>query len=403
MSIKQKIEEKLRLIQRLEEERDQNEDKITDLKKSKIRAQSDQDFGIGLMSSSSMRPLGAYEYLSGSQKVSAISSDLKDAKERDTDITIEIAELESDIAILRMQYDKIPESNLVAKKDGIYIQGDKSNYDILVPLRNSMEAYAKQHEATRQSKDIQEFEALKAKLIEYSQTHNLSNPSTEVRRALYSLEYEYNYQFQTINLDGKYFISWPTMRTDIMHAKSSVREHNQHLQANQNRRDKFKPSFWGKIFKGVREKEEKRLESSIEAEDVMYKFEYGDDFSRYEQLSAVKETLVDPTEEIHKEIERICTLKETSKEVQDFLFNRQKYSHEVSTETIFKDMGVKDVGEYILKLIQPHLDDHDLKVSKEKILETIYASKYHTALAEQIQAHMGHTSPPQNAAAEKEA
>jgi hypothetical protein len=42
-------------------------------------------------------------------------------------------------------------------------------------------------------------------------------------------------------------------------------------------------------------------------------------------------------------------------------------------------------------------------VSKEKILETIYASKYHTALAEQIQAHMGHTSPKQNAAAEKEA
>ena len=47
-------------------------------------------------------------------------------------------------------------------------------------------------------------------------------------------------------------------------------------------------------------------------------------------------------------------------------------------------MGVSDVGAYILSLIQPHLDDNDLKVSKDKILEAIYSSAHHKALAEQI-------------------
>ena len=173
MSIKQQIQEKQNQIRQLEREYDKSEDRIRDLEREQKRAGSDADFGLGLFSSPTTRPLGLFEASSALDKVKSISSEIKKEYTTGSDIASEIAQLEVDIHLLEQEYSKIEESQLIAKKDGIYIEGDKEEFDILLPLRNKMESYAKQHDAIKDSKDIQAFLALKAKLMQFAATHKV--------------------------------------------------------------------------------------------------------------------------------------------------------------------------------------------------------------------------------------
>ena len=393
MSIKQQIQEKQNQIRQLEREYDKSEDRIRDLEREQKRAGSDADFGLGLFSSPTTRPLGLFEASSALDKVKSISTEIKKEYTTESDIASEIAQLEVDIHLLEQEYSKIKESQLIAKKDGIYIEGDKEEFDILLPLRNKMESYAKQHNAIKDSKDIQAFLALKAKLMQFAATHKVPELNAGHHGILAKANFKIDDGINYIILDNKYFVDSDAVEKNLVATTGTVRRYNRQIEQNRQRMEDFKPTFWGKVFSSVRKKEEKELQSDIDFQEATIEIDREEFDEKLRMLTEIKERYIDPCAEIKEEISQICALKRNSEDVQNYLRNTQKYERPVSPETIFKDMGIENVGAYILSLIQPHLDDNDLKVSKERILEAIYSSKYHKALAEQIQKHMGHTSP----------
>ena len=105
---------------------------IRDVEAKKRVAENDSTLGLLQMSNNSLRPLGTYNYLSNSDKVSTLKRQLSDLKDKQRDLEHDVRDLEYDVRRLEEQfeYESRPEAELVVGKNSIHIKGDEKKQQL---------------------------------------------------------------------------------------------------------------------------------------------------------------------------------------------------------------------------------------------------------------------------------
>lgn len=383
MSIKEQIEESKGKISRLKSNIRSTETKIRSEESKKRQAESSRTMGMVYFANPTLRPYGTYKYISSSNNVTSLTSSISRLKSKKSNLESELHREESNLKALEQKYKNRPEATLVVGENGVYIEGDPTKRDILTAVYNKIDRYISEHQKIRSSESV-------AKYLELTQTletdvakSNLPEATKNNIEELKILKNRLMSNFRYVVVGDKVLVDSDFISHPIAIAEDKVKNLQVKIDDNQARRDNFEPTFWGKIFKGVREKQMQELEDKIKRVDFEYKTYQGEAQADAKYYSEVKTKYVEPSIEFMEVLGKLKRLA-SSYDVSKYLNNEEKYKKDLDPSTILKDIGITDLPTEVMRNIQGYLDNHDLKLSKEAILEAILACPYYKELAEQI-------------------
>lgn len=384
MSIKEQIEDIKEEIRDLEREKSRIESEIRDEEFRKRQADSNKTLGIAFMGNSNLRTYGTYKYISSSNESSHISSIISNLESKKSDVSWKISDKKSELDRLQEKYRNLPISKLIATENGILIDGDTSRRDLLEPLYKKIDDYIAEHKKVRESTAVANYITLKQKLEDSVKNSNLPESSKKNIEELQILKNRLQTNFDFVVIEGKLLVGSDFISRYITSEQDKIKNFQKRIDDNQARRDKFEPTFWGKIFKGVREKQLKELEEKIKNCDFEYTT-YRDEAAAFaDYYTEVKSKYVEPATEQMKLLSDLKDLKIFSLEVSKYVNGGKKYQQDIDPNTILKDIGITDIPTYLINNVQSYLDKNDLRLTRETVLEAIANSVYHQDLSEKL-------------------
>jgi len=116
---------------------------LKELESAKRDAENDTTLGLLQMSSSALRPIGTYNFLNGAGTVGDIRAKIKELEQDKKDLEWELFEEKNKLKHLKeeFEYSKRDQANLVTTKEGIFIEGDESNRNVISWLEHKVNSY----------------------------------------------------------------------------------------------------------------------------------------------------------------------------------------------------------------------------------------------------------------------
>lgn len=383
MSVIQEIKRKESKISELKREIHSVESEIRHTESNLLQVRSSKNTGLIYMTNSTLRPLGTYKFISGSNNETTLTSNLSRLKSKKSDLEWDLRSEERDLEELEYKYKHLPEAKLTSSKYGIHFEGDKDQKDILEPLRKKMEDYAEEHKRIRASEDVANYVEVKGKLSEALKNGHFPDATKKNLDEIKMIKRQLKYDVGHLVVDDKILVEGDFASSLIEIAEDKMGIWQRRIDENQKRRDNFKPTFWGKVFKRVGEKQRAELETRINNADLEYRAYLTGEVTDFKYYTEMKEKYVVPSMEIKKLIDKY-KLAIIPSDVTKYMSNPEKYQKDINENTILRDIGVVDIPAFIISHFQTYLDNHDLKLSRETLLQTICESEFHKELAAKL-------------------
>ena len=385
MSVKEQIEESKRKISSLKSDISRKSSEISREESRKIQANSGQTMGLVYMTNSQLRAYGTYKYLSSSHDYTSLTLSISRLKSQKSSLESELYKEELNLKTLEDKYKNLPEAKLIVTDNGIFIEGDQSQKDILTPVYDKIETYVSEHRKIMNSEQVARYNALKSELEANVDKSSLPQATKKNIEELEILKNRLISDFGFVVINGKILVDSDFISRPIAIAQDKVKNLQERIDRNQARRDAFEPTFWGKVFKGVEKKQRQELEDKISKVDFEYKTYQGEAKADAEYYSEIKSKYVDPSLPQIELLGRLTRLTNSSYEVSKYIKNEEKYKKDVDPKTVLIEIGIGDVPDYVIKSLKSYLDSHDLQLSRESVIKAIHDCSYHKDLAEQIE------------------
>ncbi len=401
MSVIQEIRSKENKISELKREIRSIESEIRHTESNLRQVRNSKNMGLVYMTNSTLRPLGTYKFISGSNNEMSLNSELSRLKSKKSDLEWKLRHEERELDDLEDKYKHLPEAKLTSSKFGIHFEDDKEQKDILEPLRKKMEQYAVDHKRIRESKAVAEYVELNAQLSQAVQNGNFPDATPENIEQLRNLKNMLRTGFDYMVYEGKILVDSDFVSRHIEIAEDKMKNLQRKIDENQQRRDVFEPTFWGKVFKRVGQKQRDELETKIKNVDLEYQAYYTGERTDFKYYSQMKEKYVDPMMAIKDLIEKYKRSIALSTDVCTYKANPEKYQRDIDENTILQDIDVGNIPRFLIGQFKTYLDNHDLTLTEDTIMQAICESEHHKELAAQLIKMTGYKPKEKQAGNEK--
>lgn len=375
------------------------EERITDIKErlnqikkslkeaesAKRDAENDTTLGLLQMGSSALRPIGTYNFLNGSNTVGEISIKIKDLKQEQKNLEWELFEEENKLKHLKeeFEYSKRDQANLVATKDGIFIEGDESNRNVISWLEHKVSSYVAEYNRILESEEVADYKKYKAEFERLVKETDLPEASPENLAELKDMRARYGSGVKYIVMDGKVIVE-DCFTSAIETSNSLVSYYTQDVEKARKKYDEFEPTFFGKVFKRVGKKQKEKWDSGVKNTENHFISHLEEQKKKTAEYEAAKSKYIDPAVEVLASLDRLNKHIADSYYVCKFIHEIDDYKKNIENHTILKSIDDSDVMFSILSSFRYYLDQHGLKLSREDIYDAIFESEYHQELAQEI-------------------
>ncbi|MGN1201452.1 MAG: hypothetical protein ACI4R8_04275 [Candidatus Caccovivens sp.] len=401
MSIKKQIDSIKSEIYDIKREIDNLDDSIRESKFKKDEASSNEIMGISFMGNSSLRPLGAYTYVSNSTKKDSLSSDISILNSEKGKLQLKLDSKTRELNYLQQQYQNLPEAKLVICKNKIYIDGDESKRDIVAPLITKLNEYVDDYETVVSSEQVTNYIKLREELEKKVDASNLPKATKENISELKKLQFADGVKKRAwvgCAIKGfDYFIIGDKILVDSDFAsklinieKNRMAEFQDEIDNMRKKINEFKPSFWSKIFKNVGKKQKDEIQSYIKITIPIYTDYYQRAEGRLKYDIEIKEKYIDSATEEIQLLDTIKRLVDSSPVVSKYVKYPDKYQQDLSDKKTIEGLVADNIST-IIKDAQSYLDKNDLILSKKSVLNAIFSYPYYEHLTENLKIESNQT------------
>ncbi len=358
---------------------------------AKRDAENDATLGLLQMGSSTLRPIGTYNFLNGTGTVGDISNKIKDLEQEKKDLEWELWEEKHKLESLKedFEFSKRPQATLVTTKDRIYIEGDEKQSNIISWLEHDINSYIAEYNRILESEDVAEYKKLKAEFEALVKQTDLPKATPENIAKLDSLKKEYGLPVKYIIMDGKLIVE-DGFSKPLETSKSLAGYYAEDVEKAKKRYDDFKPTFFGKVFKSVGKKQKKAWDSKIAESEKYFTDSLEKQRDKVVVYEQAKEEFITPAEAVLEALSKVNEIVDNSYYVNKFINDIDTYKKNIENHTILKNTREYDTMNSIMSTLKRYLDEHNLKLSREDVYDAIFASEYHQELAIEIQNATGY-------------
>ena len=358
---------------------------LKDLESAKRDAENDTTLGLLQMSSSALRPIGTYNFLNGAGTVGDIRIKIKELEQDKKDLEWELFEEKNKLKHLNeeFEYSKRDQANLVTTKEGIFIEGDESNRNVISWLEHKVNSYIAEYNRILESEEVADYKRYKAEFEKLVKETVLPEATPENLEELKIMKQKYGSSFKYIVMDGKIIVE--DCFTDAIETSNKlVSYYTQDVEKARKKYDEFQPTFFGKVFKKVGKKQKEKWDSEVKDTETHYISYLEEQKKKTAEYEAAKAKYIDPAVEVLASLERLNKHIDDSYYVQKFINEIDEYKKNIENHTILKNIDDSDVMFSILSSFRYYLDQHGLKLTREDIYDAIFESEYHQDLAQEI-------------------
>lgn len=345
----------------------------------------DANIGIAMMGSPGLGILGAYNYVTASDSGKSIESTLKDLKNEKKDLEWKLFEEQNKLKYLKeeFEYSKRDQANLVVTKEGIFIEGDESNRNVISWLEHKVNSYIAEYNRILQSEEVADYKKYKAEFERLVKETALPKASPENLEELKALRLRFGDELKYIVMDGKVIVE-DCFTSAINTSGSLVSYYTQDVEKVRKKYDEFQPTFFGKVFKSVGKKQKEKWDSEVKDTENHYTSHLEEQKKKVAEYEAAKAKFVAPATEVLASLDKLNKHIDDSYYVYKFINEIDDYKENIENHTILKSIDDSDVMFSILSSFRYYLDQHGLKLTREDIYDAIFESEYHQDLAQEI-------------------
>ena len=377
MSLESEISSLKSKIGSLKRELSSVESDLSRAHSDKMRATSNSSMGIAMMANSSTRAYGTYSYLSGSNNAMALSSKISRLESEKDSLKRKIDEKEKQLRDLESQfeYEKRPEAVLVSSEDGVYIEGDIKKTNIFAWAEEAISSYIQDYKRVIASEEVAEYKKLDEEIKDFASMAQLPEASEENVRALEVIQRRNKVPFEYVVIDGKIIVNSDFASQSIAREQSTISQNEESLKKNQEKREGFKPTTMGRLFRGVRKKQQAQFDGELDVEDEKYKAAISDSESKIKELETAKEIYIEPSTPIMEKLDRLIELC-ASKDVRVYVYESDDLRKHINNHTILKSGMKYDIVSKTISQAKGYLNAHNLKLTEKQILRAIEQGEY---------------------------
>lgn len=368
----------------------------------KMRATSSSSMGIAMMGNSSTRAYGTYSYLRGSNDSIALSSKISRLESQKSSLKskIEMSERKLKDLEIQFEYESRPEAKLISTEKGIFVDGDEKKTNLISWAEAAVADYVADYERIIHSAEVTEYKELDAEITSFAKSAQLPQATDENVRALEVVKRRNGVPFEYVVIDGKIIVNRDFSSQEIALEQRKISDYENLISENQKKREGFEPTTLGKIFRGVRKKQQAQFDSVIDAEDEKHQEEISSIQSKIKELETARDIYIAPSTPIMPKLDRLIKLCE-SKDVRAYVYELEDIEKNIAEHTILTGAMNYDVVSKIISEAKACLDSKRLKLTRKHVLETILKGAYKGEAAVEILKAIGEdSSEPQKTESE---
>ena len=409
-SLKTELSLKNEMLREAKAKLRQVESDIKDTEREKRNAENDSTLGLVQMSNSSLRPIGTYNFLSGSGKAESFRNRLKDLAQEERRLQSDIRSLESDVSSLerKIEYESRPEAVLVVGEDFIGVEGDEKNHNLIYSLAWDMAMFVKEYERLMASDEVVKHPELeqtiaekKAELEALVATLDLPEDTEENRKKLFGYKRASKNSFDYIGVAGKLLVDKDFVASSLSDKQFIKKTYEDRVAENRKKYEQFEPNLTGKIFKGLGKKQKAEWDKQVSDKEASLQAEVKKLDAEIGHLQNVQATFITPSKPARKLLQQISELVERSCRYQKVISEADGCRKKIESHTIFANKTENEIMNSLLSGVRYYLDKNKLKISKESIFEAICSNPQFADLAQEIMNATGYNPASKAKAAEQ--
>ena len=358
---------------------------------AKRDAEGEETLGLIQMGSFALRPIGTYNYISGSNDAESLGNKIKKLEQEKKDLEWELFETKSKLESLKedFEYSKRPQAELVIEKDRIYIAGDEKKSNVISWLEHEVTSYIAEYNRIISSEEVAEYKQLKAEFEELVKQTDLPKATDENVGRIQELKKKYGLDLTYIIMDNKLIVE-DGFSKPLETSRRLISYYEDDIVRTKKKYDDFKPTFMGKVLKGVGKKQKAAWDSKISEAENYYVSSINAQRDKIKVYEDTKAEFVDPAKDVLDKLDQVNNLLDNSYYVNKFINEIDTYKKNIENHTILKRAEVNSTLFSSLNSFRHYLDKNNLKLTREDILDAIFESEYHRELAIEVYNAIGY-------------
>ena len=231
--------------------------------------------------------------------------------------------------------------------------------------------------------EVAEYKELDAEITSFAKSAQLPQATDENVRALEIIQRRNGVPFEYVVIDGKIIVNRDFATQAIETEQGVVADNEKLVKENQEKREGFEPTTLGKIFKGIRKKQEAQFYSVLDSEDEKYQGKISSSQSKIKELETAREIYIDPSTPIMSKLDRLIKLCE-SKDIKAFVYELEDMKQIIEEHTILKESVQYDVVSKIMSEAKGYLNSKRLKLTRQQVLKELLSGAYKGEVAVEI-------------------